>query len=141
MPDAEIAAVKITVLAIFLISIGKIAYAEPVYLDCSHSSGSETLRFSVKLDEETNKITHTNEDGSAFNTDGFFTADNISYQKISFIQGVKVVQKYTINRIDLSVQKQVSAGSVKFPDKMPMEVIGVTSGTCSIVTVDKKRKI
>ncbi len=58
---------KIAVLATFLILTCKIAYAEPIYLDCTLSTDSETFLFSVKLDEETNKITHTDEDGSAFN--------------------------------------------------------------------------
>lgn len=127
---------KIALLAIFSILMGKIAYAEPIYLDCSYNLGSDTILFSVKLDEDTNTITHTREDGSFFNSVGFFSASEMSYQRIIIGQGIKVIQKYTINRISLSVQSQISAGSVRFPDEVPMEVIGANSGACSIVTVD-----
>ena len=136
MQDAEIAVMKIALLAIFSILIGKIAYAEPIYLDCSYKLGSDTIIFSVKLDEDTNTITHKREDGSAFNTVGFFSATEMSYQRIIIGQGIKVIQRYTINRMNLSVQSQISAGSVRFPDEIPLEVIGVNSGACSIVTVD-----
>ncbi len=133
---------KIYLLATLLIFIGRISYAEPIYLDCSILLEAETRRFSVKLDEVTNKITHTSEDGGAFNTDGFFTADEISYQQIQIVRGVKIVIAYAISRINLSVQRKVMAGSIEFPDKIPMKLIGeISTGTCNIVTVDKKRKI
>ncbi len=136
MQDAEIAVMKIALLAILSILIGKIAYAKSLYLDCSYQLGSETIPFSVQLDEDTNQITHTREDGSVFNATGFFSATEMSYQRIIIGQGIKVIQTYTINRKDLSVQSQISAGALRFPDEIPMEVIGVNSGACSIVTVN-----
>ena len=136
MQDAEIPVMKIALLATFSILIGKIAYAESLYLDCSYQLGSETIPFSLKFDEDTNKITHTRKDGSVFNTTGFFSATEMSYQRIIIGQGIKVIQTYTINRMNLSVQSQISVGAVRFPDEIPMEVIGVNSGACSIVTVD-----
>jgi hypothetical protein len=140
-PRSEVVAMKIASLSLFLILMGKIAYAEPVYLDCIEQKDSETKRFSVKLDEDTNKITHTHENGFAFNTDGFFTANEISYQQIVVSSGLKIISKYTINRMDLSFHTQMSSGSVEFPAQIPMTVIGVHSGTCSIVAVNKKNKI
>ena len=136
MQDAGISVMKIVLLATFSILIGKIAYAGPIYLDCYYQLGSDTVPFSVEFDEDTNKITHTREDGSDFNAAGFFSANEMSYQRIIIGQGIKVIQTYTINKTNLSVQSQISAGAVKFPDEIPMEVIGVNSGACSIVTVD-----
>jgi predicted AlkP superfamily pyrophosphatase or phosphodiesterase len=127
---------KITLLAILSILIWKTAYADPVSLDCSYNLGSDVIPFSVKFDENTNKITHTREDGSVFNAVGFFSANEMSYQRIIIGQGIKVIQTYIINRTNLSVQSQISAGAVRFPDQIPMEVIGVNSGACSVVTVD-----
>ena len=51
--------------ALFITSI---SYAKPIYIDCSASSENSKESFSVKLDESTGKITHTAENGSAFNT-------------------------------------------------------------------------
>ncbi|MBI5450272.1 MAG: hypothetical protein HY940_02850 [Gammaproteobacteria bacterium] len=60
-----------------------LVYAEPVYLDCYTESQREKEIFSVKLDEDSGKITHTAENGSAFNAEGFFSATTtckIDYQ-------------------------------------------------------------
>ncbi len=129
-------------LAILLIFISKFAYAEPVYIDCYQTSdGGDTTEFSLKIDEDNNKITHTSGLGFAFNTDGFFTADKITYQKIDMIRELKLTQAWKINRIDMSVQFKIITESVKFPEEMPPEILSKATGACSIVTLDEKRKL
>ena len=70
-----------------------LAHAEPVYLDCKVSSGTEQKKFAVKLDEDSGKITHTRENGSAFNSEGFFAANTITYQDIDIMSGIKITFK------------------------------------------------
>ncbi len=97
---------RTSILALAISLATSAAHSEPIYLTCS--SDGET-RFSVKLDESNGKITHTRESagiydaiGSAFNAEGFFSANEISYQNISFHDPFKNIDQYKINRTDLS---------------------------------------
>lgn len=121
------------------ILICSVAFAEPVYLDCTIGSGKETRHFSVKLDEATGKITHTNKNGSAYNSEGFFSANEITYQKIIITSGIKVTDQYRINRTDLSVKFNFTVETTEYRNKIPAKTLGKT-GSCKIITV-KKRKI
>src|SRR5690606_18081977 len=99
--------------------------ADPIYLDCERAGDKEVLKFSVKLDEQTNKVTHTNADGSAFNTEGFFSANSVTYQKISIMGGkLEITQMYEISRQDLSLKFQLISEPVDkaFLKDMPREV-------------------
>lgn len=89
------------------------------------------MSFSVKLDEQTNKVTHTNSDGSAFNTEGFFSANTVIYQKIRIMGGnLEITQKYEISREDLSLKFQLVSEPVdkSFLKDMPREVVISDSG-------------
>lgn len=122
-----------------LILMSSIAYAKPIYLECSTKSEKETHNFSVKFDEESGKITHTQEDGYAFNTEGFFAANEVTYQKIDLFDGVRLTRQYKVDRADLSAIHTTTIESVKFPDQVP-PTISKESGMCSIVAL-KKNKI
>src|SRR3989442_10757702 len=98
-----------------LMLMSGIAYAEPVYLKCSITLEKEKSNFSVKIDEGSGKITHTQEGGDAFNTEGFFAVNEITYQKIGLDGGIKITQQYKVDRTDLSVRYIVTLESVEFP--------------------------
>lgn len=116
-------------------------FASPVYLDCQVSSDTESKKFSIKLDEGTGKITHTRPDGSAFNADGFFAANTISYQNMNGGGYVKITIKYKINRTDLTVQESftIEPSDPKFAAKYPAKTTRM-GGECRVVEV-KNRKI
>jgi hypothetical protein len=98
--------------------------AGPVYLDCKMPRQNEAaFRFQVKLDEATGKITHSQENGFAFNTEGFFSANKISYQKIDSIGPMKLTLRYEINRSTLDVTRQLDSSA---PEKGTCEVISTT---------------
>ena len=127
---------------VFLVLLSPVlAHAEPVYLDCKVSSDKEQKKFSVKLDEISGKITHTREDGSAFNTEGFFAANTITYQNISITSGIKITYKYEIDRTDLSVGQVfvVEPSNPEYAMEIPAETTKM-NGACRLVEV-KKRKI
>lgn len=114
--------------------------AEPIYLDCEVSKGSEQEKFSVKLDESSGKITHTRDNGSAFNAEGFFAANSISYQKIDIIGGIRVTFRYKIDRTNLSVSKVFVAepADPKYAAQIPAETTTM-DGICSVVKVSGRK--
>jgi len=130
-------------ISFLLIFLPVIALCEPVYLDC-HIPKSDAFKehsFSVKLDETTNKITHTRENGEAFNTEGFFTANIIRYQEIADV-GAVLTTVYEIDRSDITIKKTLTVDmTANMPDefKKPPDV-SVGDGTCEIAIV-KDRKI
>lgn len=102
-----------------------------IYLNCYDGSGKDEAKYSVKLDENSGKVTQSN-GGYKFNADGFFTVDEITYQDISVFDGVKTTQKYTINRIDLSFRHVFVAESTQFRGRVEPKIITYT-GACEIV--------
>ena len=125
-----------------LIFLPVIALCEPVYLDCHipKSDQFEEHSFSVKLDEATNKITHTRESGEAFNTEGFFTANVIKYQRINDF-GPVITEVYEIDRSDITIKKTLIVDmTADMPDefKKPPN-ISVGDGTCKIAIVKDKK--
>jgi hypothetical protein len=123
----------------FSILITSICSAEPIYLDCE-TKGEDSRNFAVKLDEANGKITHTRSGGYAFNAEGFFSANKVTYQHIDLVGVlVKITDKFEIDRSDLSIVNITSMESVPYPDKVPSEVIEV-KGSCKVVSI-KKRKI
>lgn len=116
-------------------------YAKPVYLKCSVSSDKETKSFHSKLDEDSGKITHTNTKGGAFNTEGFFSANTISYQNIILVSELRVTFKYEIDRTDLSITETFVTEPInpKFAAKIPAKTIRM-NGICEIEQI-KERKI
>jgi len=115
------------------------AFAKPAYIECVVSSESEKQPFSVKIDDDSGKVTHSQPGGFAFNADGFFSVDKITYQKIDLFDGIKMVRVFNIDRTDLSATYTSEISSTEFPDKLPSQIITMT-GSCNLVEV-KQRKI
>jgi len=85
------------------------ASAEPVYLNCLvKSDRGEEKRFSVTLDDASGKITHSSPTGSAFNTEGFFSANTITYQNDAGAGSTLIMLfKYQIDRTNLSATEEL----------------------------------
>ncbi len=121
-----------------------LAFAEPIYLACevcSESNESDQKKFEIKLDEDSGKITHSRGKGSAFNAEGFFAIDTISYQDISNMGNVRITYQYKIDRNSLEVTETFIVGpsDPKFLLEIPPKTI-IKKGSCHIIEV-KKRKI
>lgn len=116
------------------------AIAAPVYLDCKLDDPKQPRGFSVKLDEESTKVTHTNADGSAFNADGFFAADKVSWQRVSVAQQIKIVHLYEVNRSTLVTSETFNVAPVdpKYAHLTKPPI--VTTGSCSLVEAPADRK-
>lgn len=116
-------------------------FSEPVYLKCSVTN-TETTKFSIKLDEQNAKITHTYADGSAFNADGFFSANAISYQKIQFYGGQTLKTLYEIDRTSLNIVITFHAEPTDPKYRSQIEPVhSVTKGACELEKVSPDRKI
>jgi hypothetical protein len=123
--------------AVFLVSLE--AIAAPVYLDCTLDDPEQPRRFSVKLDEESTKVTHTSADGSAFNADGFFAADKVSWQRVSVAQ-ITIVYLYEVNRSTLATSETFSLAPTdpKYAHLAKPPI--VTTGACALVEAPADRK-
>lgn len=126
-----------------LLSISNVAFAEPAYLECSskNADGVESL-YSIKLDESTGKITHTHGNGSAFNADGFFSANEITYKSVRDSGGLLISDQYTIDRSSLGITRTLSTepADPSFRAQMPRKIIMNVAGTCELAQI-KNRKI
>ncbi len=110
--------------------------AKPVHLSCSTVfEGDPPKEFSVTLDEETGKVTHTFKNGAAFNADGFFTATEVSY-KSSKCSSVCITQQFSINRVDLSVTSQTIVSARGVGDAAPV----TAKGTCALQAPPPERQ-
>jgi hypothetical protein len=135
--------------AILLVLAGG-AVAAPVYLDCvtrpdnPPPGAAREFRFSVKIDEASGNITHTDADGSAFNAEGFFTAGEVGYKRDSVSDEFIKTTSYLINRTDLSVTRTFSSelserGMETLQNWDDSKSAIVTKGMCKVVKV-KSRK-
>lgn len=97
------------------------AFAEPIYLDCMESKGADKEEFSVRLNEESEKITHEYANGTYYKTEGTFSANSISY--------VTNYHRYHIDRTTLVYKR------------FPLENSGtlIIEGSCSVVKVAKRK--
>jgi len=123
----------IFVLPIF--GLPEIGWAEPVYLKCYTNRQAEKVAietFTVKINETSGKITHSRKDGSAFITDGFFSADKIAYKRKS--SKMRVTYHYEIDRTNLKIRELLDAtvGNKHFKSER--------NGKCTIFEM-KNRKI
>jgi hypothetical protein len=106
-------------------------YADPVYLDCKVTSKDGHVRsFSLKLDEASNKITHS-EIGRVFLREGIFSAKNIFYESVLLSSPIK--DKYSIDRTSLDIVVHFDTIRIR-PETTLYE------GSCKIVEI-KDRKI
>jgi hypothetical protein len=141
---------KIVVASVFLWLCGA-ASAAPVYLDCvtkvqnPKPGAASEFRFSLKADEASGNVTHNDADGSAFNTKGFFSANEISYQHVNAGSSFTTTTVYQIDRTNLSVLRTFNSEL----SEEAMDTLNggresrhsiTTSGICRIADV-KKRKI
>lgn len=131
---------KFLAVAFVVFVFSTVSYADPVYLSCTLSSEDEVSKFQVALNEDSRKITHTNDDGFAFNTEGFFTLDTISYQRISDMGASRMIVKYIIDRRDLSLVNDivVEATNPEVAKKIPAQTI-TRSGFCEIQKAGKRK--
>ncbi|MBD9603182.1 hypothetical protein IB252_25520 [Pseudomonas sp. PDM10] len=114
--------------------------ASPVYLDCviKHSEG--VIKFTVKADEDTGKITQTNEAGGAFNAEGFYSTNDITYQQSDIGGGVKFTYTYTINRSNLSLSRlfRVEPANPEYASQIPAKT-SMEQGSCDIAKPVKRK--
>ncbi len=113
------------------------AIAEPTYLDCKVGEDKSETIFSSKIDEASGKVTHSQPGGFSFNSDGFYSVDQVKYQKIDIISGLKMTRVYTISRVDLSASIDTEITSIEFPNQIPTEHLS-SQGSCEIVEVKKR---
>ena len=132
-------------LIVVLCLMTSLLFADPVYLDCSFSdTEGGTREFTVKLDEDTGKITFSSEfEGTkqSFNTEGFFAPNEITFQKITSLLYVDIIEVYSINRTDLAVEKTITdkANDPRYP-QLDTDMHVVLEGACEIIEI-KGRKI
>ena len=97
------------VLALVLIFLPAFAYAEQVYLDCTvlDFDNDSNIRFSVIMDESSGKITHTERKGQAYNIEGFFAPNKVSYQTKEHVRefNAYIMYRFDINRSTLEVKR------------------------------------
>jgi len=131
-----------SILLMTIVLSSAVAYAKPVYLDCTVSSNTEKKTFSIKLDQESGKITHTRENGSAFNSEGLFAATTITYQEIQVVSGIRGTYKYEIDRPSLNI-REIFVPKPPDPDyaaEIPAKIIEM-SGSCRIVKVKDRKAL
>jgi hypothetical protein len=128
----------LSVTAVFLLSLEVVA--APIYLGCKLDDPKQPRGFSVKLDEESTKVTHTNADGSAFNADGFFAADKVSWQRVSVDQRIKIVYLYEVNRSTLATSETFSLAPLDPKYAQLAKPPIVTMGVCELVEAPADRK-
>jgi len=126
------------VFVILGISLSGIAFAKPIYLECDVHSYEKQQIFTVKVDEDSGKVTHSQPDGFAFNADGFFSADKITYQKIEVNSGIKITLRIEISRTDLSATYVTDLVSIQFPNQISNSGTPMV-GACKIDEVTERK--
>ena len=93
----------ILVAILTIIIFPTLAYAEPVYLECIYHAVADDSHhpFSLRMDESSGEITHTEENGDIPPIISRFTEDTIIYQ---MDKSEYVAWQYRINRSTLEVR-------------------------------------
>ena len=126
-------------LTLLAVMATNVVMADPVYLNCDITEEGKNKSFTVKLDEDSGKISHTNSSGSGFNTEGFFSPNEITYQNIIVTQGIKITYKYVIDRTTLVVNKHFRAEVLDEKLGIPPEVHPPFPGLCAIADVSNRK--
>lgn len=129
-----------SVLLATALTAGQPAIAAPIYLDCTIKHTDGTIDFTVKTDEDTGKITQTNKSGGAFNAEGFYSTNQITYQTSEIGGGIKVTYIYTIDRSDLSLTRLFKAepANPEYASKIPAQT-STSQGVCEIAKAAKRK--
>jgi hypothetical protein len=127
---------KITLIFILLL-FSEVINAKPIYLNCEIKNSPEDINFSLKIDESNGKITHTFADNRAFNAEGFFSEESISYKSIKPVSTSITTINYSINRSTLAIEKQVKFGADQY---VPEFNSSVMTGQCEIVKATKTKR-
>ena len=95
-----------TILITYVFSSLNLSFAEPIYLNClfveKDQSPARSQGFSVKVDETSGTITHTwIQNGSAFNAQGFFSANTVTYKRIFPSPVLTMTVTFRIDRTNL----------------------------------------
>lgn len=92
------------------------------------------------MDESSGNITHTRENGSAFNADGFFAANSITYQQIDVVSSIKITFRYEIDRKNLKATEAFVAEPVDptYAAQIPAKTMTM-SGGCDLVRVSGRK--
>lgn len=113
-------------------------FAKPVYLECEIKADKEKQNFTVKVDEDLGKVTHTFSGGYAFKSEAFFTPNKISYSKTSTNYGVRIIRNFDISRVNLNVTQTSQISSTEFPDKVPVETL-ISKGECNLIDIEGRK--
>jgi len=132
---------RITSIVIFSLFSPVVALAAPVYLDCKFPNKKEDIKFSVKLDESSGKITHTWSDGAAFNSDGFFAPNSITYKDVVIAEDIKINMQYEINRKTLVVKRKsiIEALNPDYASLIPPSNNEEEKGICEVLDVSDRK--
>ncbi len=112
------------------------AIAEPIYLECSGTLADDPAKFEIKLDEESGKITHNNANGSGFNSEGFFSSEEVAYKQVRASDGIMVSHQINVSRVDLSYSADMHMYSIEYPDQISEHLLG--KGKCVVKKVKKR---
>ena len=118
------------------------AWSDPIYLDCKLPRDRGDFRVQLMIDEASGRISHTQDNGFAFNTEGFFTANTITYQKVDVIGGaLKIVLVHQINRSTLEYSRVMQAElyDPKAPAASESAEDKAERGRCEVVTTTKRQ--
>jgi hypothetical protein len=139
---------KKLILASILLINSSVVAAAPIYLSCvipPSQKGDIAYKFSVTLDEQTRKITHSDEhSGNIFNVEGFFRPAKISYKTVrntEFKVGSRTsiqtsTSNYEIDRTNLSVNFKFRSEVIDSPaEPGTME----SSGKCRVITAPPRK--
>lgn len=134
--------IKSAVFAIATCLLSETAAAAPVYLECAYGSDGDRQAFSVALDEQNRKVTHTWASGTAFNAEGFFAANAVSYKNTAIIShsgnSVRVTQQFEIDRSTLALVQTFILEPLDKTLGVPSKR-GTDNGKCSRVKPAKRQ--
>jgi hypothetical protein len=128
---------KSKLLTVVLVLTSTHSNAKPIYLDCGETPNG---KYSIKIDEDTGKITQTIGD-NAINANGFFSPDTISYKEpiptsVGLSEFVEDFATKTIDRETLILQSGTRFKTLdgwKTSHQEPVQ--------CKIEKIKKKNKI
>ena len=113
----------------------QLAFAETVYLACwLQYKGDPKIHFEVKLDEESGKVTHTNSNGFAFHSDGFWAVNSIRYKQP---EKNDISTVYEIDRTNLKYSRAIT---IRMPAGSELsDGVMASTGECEVVKAIERK--